>query len=165
MEPQLRRLEGPPVDVGHALLEAERRVEPVGVLTVGTRRQIDGARADGRRVLERGGDQRAAHALAVGSRVSHDVFDPGSPARRDLEGGQRQRTHDHAVLLRDEQRRGGVGHNTRQLLGCRRRSRAGQLRHEGGHRRHQVGVDRLGDPDRNHDVADSPRHIGCRTLS
>ncbi len=69
------------------------------------------------------------------------------------------------VVLGDEQRGGRVGHDPRQLLGGRRRGRAGELGHQGGHRGHKVVVDRRGGRDRDHDVADSPRHIGWRTLS
>ena len=58
-----------------------------------------------------------------------------------------------------------VGHDPLQDGAAGRRRGAGELGHEAVDRGAEVVVDRRGGLDRDHDVVDSPRHIGWRTLS
>ena len=68
-------------------------------------------------------------------------------------------------VARHEERGGGVGHDPLEHGTGGRRGRGGQLGDERGHRGAQAVVDRPGGFDRDHDVAEPPRHIGWRTLS
>ena len=146
-------------------LEAQTDIEAVGRLPVGARREVHRPGAHRGGAIERGLDQRRRRAGAARRFVDHDILYPGPHARRDLEGRQRQHAHDGVAVAGDEQRGGAVGHNPLQDGAAGRRRGAGELGHQAVDRGAEVVVDRGGGLDPHHDVADSPRHIGWRTLS
>ena len=150
-----------PVDVGLAPLESDPLVEPVGDFARRPRGEVDRPAAGEAGHIEGGLGEGSADSPATEGFVDDDVLDQPAHRSGDAEDDEGEGADDLLADACDQQRAVRLLDDCRQLVGCGRRRRGGQLRDHPGECSDEIGRDARRRIDR-HVGVDHSAGLYCR---